>query len=294
MSLSPAPHAAAAAALPTLFVPHGAPTFALKPGAAGAAIARLDGSLPRPRAVIIVSAHWQTPVPTVGSATRLETIHDFWGFPDELYTLRYPASGCPEAAVEVAAALSAAGLPAVLDGERGLDHGAWVPLRLLYPDADVPAIPLSLPLSHPPGGGPQAAWELGRALAPLAARGFLIVGSGSVTHNLRDYQLAWRNGGQTPAYVRQFADWIDARLQAGDTAALLDYRRQAPGSVQAHPSDEHLLPLFVAWGAATAAGTPPTTARLHAGIDDFVIAMDLWAFGSSPSDPLQDAAFLPN
>ncbi len=290
MSLSPATHAAAAATLPTLFVPHGAPTFALKPGAAGAAIARLDGCLPRPRAVIVVSAHWQTPVPTVGSATRLETIHDFWGFPDELYALRYPASGCPEAAVEVAAALTAAGLPAVLDDQRGLDHGAWVPLRLLYPDADVPVIPLSLPQQ----GGPQAAWELGRALAPLAARGFLIVGSGSVTHNLRDYQLAWRNGGQAPAYVRQFADWIDARLQAGDTTALIDYRRQAPGSVQAHPSDEHLLPLFVAWGAAQAATAAPAAKRLHAGIDDFVIAMDLWAFGLSPNDQAPDAAFLPN
>jgi len=204
------------------------------------------------------------------------------------------APGAPDVAARAVELLKNSGLAATPNGCRGLDHGAWVPLRLLYPDADVPVIPLSLPLSQTPGGGPQAAWELGRALAPLAARGFLIVGSGSVTHNLRDYQLAWRNGGQTPAYVRQFADWIDARLQAGDTAALLDYRRQAPGGVQAHPSDEHLLPLFVAWGAATAAGTPPTTARLHAGIDDFVIAMDLWAFGSSPSDPLQDAAFLPN
>lgn len=278
MPHSPAP---AATPLPTLFVPHGAPTFALRPGAAGAAIARLAGQLPRPRAVIIVSAHWQTPMPTVGSAVRPETIHDFWGFPDELYTLRYPASGCPEAAREVAAALAAAGLPAVLDDQRGLDHGAWVPLRLLYPDADVPVIPLSLPLSSTPPGGPQAAWALGRALAPLAARGFLIVGSGSITHNLRDYQQAWRNGGQTPAYVREFADWVDARLHAGDIAALLDYRQHAAGGVQAHPSDEHLLPLFVAWGAAQPAAQPPEVQRLHAGIDDFVIAMDLWAFSAA-------------
>ncbi|WP_371322615.1 class III extradiol ring-cleavage dioxygenase [Dechloromonas sp. ZY10] len=290
MPLSPASDTTTPALLPTLFVPHGAPTFALKPGAAGAAIARLADKLPRPRAVIVVSAHWQTPLPTVGSATRLETIHDFWGFPDELYALRYPASGCPEAAREIAATLSAAGVPVALDNERGLDHGAWVPLRLLYPEADVPVIPLSLPLS----GGPQAAWELGRALAPLSKRGFLIVGSGSVTHNLRDYQMAWRNGGQTPAYVRQFADWVDSQLQAGDTAALLAYRQQAPGGAQAHPSDEHLLPLFVAWGAAQAATATPAATRLHAGIDDFVIAMDLWAFGTSPEQQSPDAAFLPN
>ena len=275
-----------AVSLPTLFVPHGAPTLALEPGAAGAVLSRLGTCLPRPRAVIIVSAHWQTAVPTVGSAPRLETIHDFWGFPDALYALRYPASGCPEAAQEVAATLGAAGLTTMLDAERGLDHGAWVPLRLLYPDADVPVIPLSLPLQ----GGPQAAWALGRALAPLTRRGFLIVGSGSVTHNLRDYQLAWQNGGQTPAYVRPFADWVDARLQAGDTGALLDYRRQAPGGTQAHPSDEHLLPLFVAWGAAQPAAQTPRVQRLHAGIDEVVIAMDLWAF-SSPGDPASDAAF---
>jgi len=257
--------------LPALFVPHGAPTFALRPGAAGAAIAAAARQLPLPRAIIIVSAHWDTAEPTVGYAARPETIHDFWGFPEELYALNYPATGCREAADEVVAAIRAAGLPVASDAGRGLDHGAWVPLRLMFPEADVPVIPLSIQ-SH---GGPQQAYALGRALAPLTAQGFLVIASGNVTHNLRDYQMAWRNGGQTPAYVREFTDWLAERLQAGDIDALLDYRRQSPGGVQAHPSDEHLLPLYVALGAA---GENASTERFHAGIDDYVIAMDAYSF----------------
>ena len=254
-----------------LFVPHGAPTFALRPGAAGAALVRQAQSLPAPRAIVIVSAHWDTAVPTVGFADRLETIHDFWGFPDELYSIRYPATGCREAAEEVVAAIKSAGLPVAKDAERGLDHGAWVPLRLMFPEADVPVIPLSIQSR----GGPQQAYALGRALAPLAARGFLVIASGNVTHNLRDYQLAARSGGQTPAYVREFADWMATRLAAQDIPALLDYRRQAPGAVQAQPSDEHLLPLYVALGAA---GEKAQAHRFHAGIDDYVIAMDAYSF----------------
>ncbi len=256
---------------PALFVPHGAPTFALRPGAAGAALVRQAQSLPLSRAIVIVSAHWDTMLPTVGLADRPETIHDFWGFPEALYALHYPATGCREAAEEVAAAIQAAGLPVERDAGRGLDHGAWVPLRLMFPDADVPVIPLSIQ-SH---GSPQQAWQIGQALAPLATRGFLIVASGNVTHNLRDYQAAARNGGQTPAYVRQFADWIAARLDAGDIPALLDYRRQAPGAVQSHPSDEHLLPLYVALGAG---GENARAERFHSGIDDYVIAMDAYSF----------------
>ena len=256
---------------PALFVPHGAPTFALRPGAAGAAISAKAHALPTPRAIIIVSAHWDTAVPTVGFADRLETIHDFSGFPDELYSLRYPASGCREAAELVVAAIRAAGLPVATDNERGLDHGAWVPLRLMFPEADVPVIPLSIQSR----GGPQQAYALGQALAPLAARGFLIIASGNVTHNLRDYQTAARSGGQTPAYVREFSDWMATRLAAHDIPALLDYRRQAPGAVQAHPSDEHLLPLYVALGAG---GDNAQARRFHAGIDDYVIAMDAYSF----------------
>lgn len=257
--------------LAPLFVPHGAPTFALRPGAAGAALARFAAALPNPRAIIVISPHWDTDVPTVGTADRLETIHDFSGFPEELYRLRYPASGCREAADEVIAKLAASGLAVREDGRRGLDHGAWVPLRLMFPDAEVPIVPLSLQSRR----GPQGAWLLGRALAPLVERGFLIIASGNVTHNLRDFQQAYGAGGQAPDYVREFPEWLAGRLATGDLPALLDYRRQSPGGIQAHPSDEHLLPLFVALGAA---GDGATAQRFHAGIDDYVIAMDAYSF----------------
>lgn len=261
--------------LPTLFVPHGAPTFALRPGAAGAAMRQVASNLPAPRAIIIVSPHWDTAVPTVGSALRPETVHDFSGFPQELYLLQYPATGCPEAAQEVGAAIAAAGLPMQISAGQGLDHGAWIPLRLMFPDADVPVIPLSLQSRN----GTQGAYALGRALAPLVAQGFLVIASGNITHNLRDYQIARQNGGQTPAYVTAFSGWLAERLDAQDLPALLDYRRQAPDGVQAHPSDEHLLPLYVALGAA---GEKCTAERLHAGIDDYVLAMDAYAFSPQP------------
>ena len=260
--------------LPSLFVPHGAPTFALAPGAAGAALKTQAAALQQPRAIVIVSPHWQTEVATVGTADRLETIHDFYGFPEALYAIRYPASGCREGAEVVAAALAAAGLDVRHDRQRGLDHGAWVPLRLMYPDADVPVIPLSLPRT----ATPAEACRLGLALAPLAQQGFLVIGSGSLTHNLRDFQNTFHNGGDGAGYVRAFADWFASHLAAGDVEALLDYRRRAPEAVRAHPSEEHLLPLFVALGA----GGPGAHAhRFHSGIDDYVIAMDAYAFRPS-------------
>lgn len=261
---------------PALFVPHGAPTFALQPGAAGAALERLAQRLPPPRAIVAVSAHWTTAVPTVGTATQLETIHDFSGFPAELYEIRYPATGCPEAAREVAAALEAAAMPVSLDTQRGLDHGAWVPLRLMFPEADVPVVPLSIQ----PRDGTAGAMRLGRALAPLRERGFLVIASGNVTHNLGDYAVASRAGHDTPAYVREFADWVWARLAARDAASLVDYRRHAPHSARAHPTDEHLLPLYVALGAA---GENFEAERVHAGIDSYVLAMDAYAFTARPS-----------
>jgi 4,5-DOPA dioxygenase extradiol len=263
--------------LPSLFVPHGAPTFALRPGAAGAALARQAAALPRPRAVIVVSAHWETTRPTVGTATRLETLHDFRGFPQALDRIRYPATGCPEAARAVGQAINAAGMDADFDAARGLDHGAWVPLRMLFPEADIPVVPLSLQ----PASGPAHALRVGRALAPLRREGLLVVASGNLTHNLRDYFDAGPGGDEPPAYVRRFADWMHRQLVAGDTAALLDYRAQAPDARRAHPSEEHLLPLFVALGAA---GLPYEALRIHAGIDDAVLAMDAFAF-STPGAP---------
>ena len=255
----------------TLFVPHGAPTFALRPGEAGAALVAVATSLPRPRAIVIVSAHWETAQPSVGFAERPETIHDFSGFPEALYDMHYPAMGSREASSEVLDALLDAGFMAQPDARRGLDHGAWLPLRLMFPDADVPVLPLSIQ-SHQ---GPEHHYRLGQALAPLTSQGILILASGNLTHNLSDYHRASMNGGQSPAYVRSFADWMWSRLQAHDLTALLDYRQQAPEAVRAHPRDEHLMPLYVALGAAGEKAIPQ---RLYAGIDDYVIAMDAFAF----------------
>ncbi|KLI98727.1 class III extradiol ring-cleavage dioxygenase [Luteimonas sp. FCS-9] len=258
------------APLPALYVSHGSPMTALAPGRVGTRLAELARDLPRPRAIVVASAHWLAARPRVGGAARPETVHDFGGFPEALYALRYPAPGAPALAQEIAMRLTAEGLRADVDPQRGLDHGVWVPLRLLRPEADLPVVPLSIQ----PALGPAHAFALGRALASLRAQGVLVVGSGSITHNLQD----WRGGddGLQAPYVRPFTDWIEARLRADDLPALLDYRRQAPFAARAHPADEHLLPLFVAMGAA--GGAQLGAHRIEAGIDMGFLAMDLYRF----------------
>ena len=257
--------------LPTLFVPHGAPTFALRPGAAGAALSDLAREIERPKAIIVISPHWETREPTVGSAADLETIYDFAGFPRELYTLTYPAHSDALLAQRVADCLQVAGYPARIDSHRGLDHGAWVPLRMMYPAADIPVIPLSIK-AH---AGAAHHYALGLALQPLADEGFLIIGTGSITHNLRDYMICMHNNLPTPDYVTHFADWINQRLQAHDINALVDFRKTSPDALQAHPSDDHFMPFFVVLGAA---GADAVAERFFAGVDDLVIAMDGYHF----------------
>jgi 4,5-DOPA dioxygenase extradiol len=254
-----------------LFVPHGAPTFALKPGAAGAAMSEVVQQLSPPRAIVVVSPHWDTRIPTVSMATHLETIHDFYGFPPALYELQYPATGCPELAHEVAAALRAAGLEVADDSQHGLDHGAWQPMRHMFPDADVPIVPLSMQSR----GGPAHAFRVGQALAPLAEKNVWVMASGNITHNLGDWQVAASTHGQTPTYVNRFADWVQEKLQANDVGSLLNYRQHSADGRQAHPSEDHLLPLFVALGAAGEGAKPQAFYR---GVSDYVIAMDGYAF----------------
>ena len=254
-----------------LFVPHGAPTFALHPGAAGAAMEQVARSISTPRAIVVISPHWETAAPTVGFATQLETIYDFAGFEPRLYEIRYPATGCPEAAWQVVAALQAHGFAVQHDAQRGLDHGAWMPLRQMFPSADIPVVPLSVQTRL----GPEHAYRVGQALAGLAQQGLLVIGSGNITHNLRDYQMASRAGGQTPGYVQGFADWVCQHLVDKDVAALLDYRQASPVGARAHPSEDHLLPLFTALGAAGADAQP---AAFYRGISDYVIAMDGYIF----------------
>ncbi len=254
-----------------LFVPHGAPTFALNPGAAGAALAHEAQAFESPRAIVVLSPHWETALPTVGTGTQLETIYDFAGFDSRLYDIRYPATGCPEVAKLVVAALQTQGFDVREDPARGLDHGAWVPLRHMFPDADVPVIPLSVQ-TH---GGPAHAYRIGQALSTLAQSRVLVLASGNVTHNLRDYGSARMSGGQTPAYVHTFADWVYAHMVAHDVDTLLDYRRTSADGARAHPSEDHFLPLFTALGAAGPEAQPQAFFR---GVSDYVIAMDGYRF----------------
>ena len=243
---------------------------AVEPGAAGHAWAALGRALPRPRAVLIASAHWTTSVPMLTGNPAPQTIHDFGGFPAELYALEYPAPGDPALATRAVALLKDAGVTAGVDGCRGLDHGAWVPLLHMYAAHDVPVVQVSLQ----PEQGTMHHVELGRALAPLAREGVLIVGSGHTTHNLRDWIANLRRS-EPLRYAQAFADWLDGRLLAHDTAALVDYREQAPDAVRAHPTEEHFLPLHVAWGAA---GEDARVERVVTGFEAGALAMHSWLF----------------
>ena len=256
--------------LPTLFVSHGSPMNAAARTASSDAWAALGRTLPRPRAVLVSSAHWETDVPMLTGSVKPETIHDFGGFPEELYRIRYPAPGAPDLATKAAALLKDAGITAGINGCRGLDHGAWVPVRWMYPDADVPVVQLSLQ----PDRGPAQHVELGRALAPLADDGVLIIGSGHATHNLRDWMSNPRRQEPMP-YAQAFATWLSERLTAHDTAALVDYRKAAPDADRAHPSPEHYLPLLVAWGAA---GDDSAVERSSTGFEAGALANDLYVF----------------
>lgn len=253
--------------LPSLFISHGSPMLALQPGASGPALARLAQQLPRPRAILVVSAHWESRDLRVGSAVTPQTWHDFRGFPAELYQVQYPAPGAPQLAAEVVERLTQAGLPAQLDAERPLDHGAWVPLTLMYPQADIPVVQISLPSQQ----GPALQRRVGQALASLRESGVLLIGSGSITHNLGE--LDWQAGPeQVEPWAQAFRDWVVEKLTTQDNAALDDYRRQAPYAVRNHPSDEHLLPLFFATGAGGQFRVE------HSGFTLGALGMDIYSF----------------
>jgi 4,5-DOPA dioxygenase extradiol len=248
--------------LPSLFVSHGAPTLPLQEIPARAFLQGLEARIGRPKAILAVSAHWETARPEVSAPAVNDTIHDFYGFPKPLYELRYPAPGSAALAARVAELTGAA-----IEPTRGLDHGAWVPLMLAWPAADIPAAQLSLQTE----AGPRHHLELGRQLAPLRDEGVLVLGTGSFTHNLRE--LAWSGGAAAePAWVTRFSDWVDRALVEGRTDDLVDYRRLAPDAVRNHPTEEHFLPLFVAFGAGGRA------VRLHSSSTMGALRMDAYAF----------------
>lgn len=263
--------------LPPLFLSHGSPMTALEPREAGAFMQRLGPAITaafgRPKAILAISAHSLTREPVLLAAARHEAVYDFGGFDPKLNTLRYDAFGAPALAPRVAELLRDAGLPVHTVPDGGLDHGIWTPLRYLFPDADIPV----LPLAWPPNWTPAQLFALGQALAPLADEGVLIVGSGSITHNLRRVFASGRMNVDQPATPEStaFRDWFATRSAAADWDALLDYRTQAPHAALMHPTDEHLLPFYVAAGAA---GRVPGT-RIHQSLTFGDLGMDAFAFG---------------
>ncbi len=267
--------------LPSLFVSHGSPMTAIEPGPTGAFLRRLgpaiDAAFGRPRAIVAVSAHTTAHAPVVLGAARHDTVHDFGGFPEALYRLRYDAPGAPAVAAEVARALLAAGIGAQRIEAGGLDHGIWTALRYLYPEADVPVVPLAWAPAEPPA----AQFALGAALAPLADDGVLMLGTGGITHNLR---LLYATGARPPLDAPEIAEcaafraWVHERAAQRDWEALFDYRRRAPHAAAMHPSDEHWLPWYAAAGAQ---GREAAPLRLHAGVTYGALGMDCYAFGAT-------------
>lgn len=250
--------------LPALFVSHGAPTLAVRPSAARRFLQDLGDELPRPQRILCVSAHWESAQPSVNRTAQPETIHDFFGFSDDLYRLRYPAPGAPDLAEAVGNLVE----NARVDDGRGLDHGAWVPLMLMYPDADIPVCQLSVQ----PDWGTAEHLALGEALRPLRDQGVLILGSGGAVHDLRHFTLG---GTDLPDWAQGFEDWLVNAIEQGDRVAIAGYRADVKSAVQAHPTEEHFLPLAVAMGA----GSPDQTGRcLHRGFEDGALSMAAFLF----------------
>jgi len=254
--------------LPSLFISHGSPMLALEPGDSGPALARLAADMPRPQAIVIVSAHWESAELLVNGNPLPETWHDFGGFPPALFAVQYPAKGMPVMAQHVVDLLAASGLPARIDQNRPMDHGVWVPLSLMYPQADIPVVQVSLPSRM----GPALQTRVGKALAGLREEQVLVIGSGSITHNLRE--LDWHAGPESvEPWAKAFRDWMIEKLVADDDDPLHDYRRLAPNAVRNHPSDEHLLPLYFARGAGG------KFSAAHQGFTMGALGMDIYRFG---------------
>ncbi len=264
--------------LPALFLSHGSPMLALEPGTTGPFLQKLgpaiDDTFGRPRAILAVSAHSLSREPAMLAAAQHQAVYDFGGFPDELYKLQYNAPGAPELATTVQGLLSGAGLPVHRVEQGGLDHGIWSMLRFMYPEADIPV----LPLAWAPNLPPSQQFALGEMLASLRQQGVLVMGTGSITHNLRRVFA----GGRPPTDAKEipesaaFRRWVNERSAARDWDTLFAYRERAPHAQDMHPTDEHLLPWYVAAGAGGREAEPQ---RLHAAVTYGCLGMDVYAFG---------------
>lgn len=258
----------------SLFISHGAPNLVIDDISATEFLRSFGGSLAEPKAILVVSAHFESDTPLVSADRQPDMIYDFRGFEPELYELTYAAPGEPELARRIVERLNKAGLDADLAHDRGYDHGTWVPLMLLYPNAGIPVVQLSVA----PDRGAHHHYRVGEALRGLSDEGVLIIGSGSLTHNLGEFfRGGYEKHSPAPEWVEEFAQWMHDRVQAGEIDALLDYRARAPFAERNHPTEEHLLPFFVAAGAAGSGGK--SGRRVHASHTYGVLAMDAYAFG---------------
>jgi 4,5-DOPA dioxygenase extradiol len=263
------------ATMPTLFISHGGPSIVISDTPARHYLESVSSLVPRPKAIVIVSAHFETHGVTVVTDPSPEMIYDFRGFASELYEMVYPAPGAPELAERVLELLENAGLSPSRLGKRGFDHGTWTPMKLAFPDADIPIVQVSIDPHR------DAAWHyaVGKALSPLREEGVLLVGSGHITHNLRAYFSVMRQGAavdpELAGKVTAFTDWFEEKLKANDSGALLDWKRQAPFPTDNHPTDEHLMPIFFAYGAA---GEHPKAKRVHDSVDNGFFANDSYLF----------------
>jgi 4,5-DOPA dioxygenase extradiol len=245
-------------AMPVLFVSHGAPNIVLSDLPARHFMERLEAEIGRPKAIVLVSAHFETSGVTVVADPKPEMIYDFGGFEPELYTMVYPAPGNPELAAKVAGLLEKAAFDPHIAERRGYDHGAWTPLKLAYPDAAIPVVQVSID----PSRDARYHYALGKALAPLRAEGVLVMGSGHITHNLRAFFMRGRNpelDANIGGWVDAFTEWMREKAEAGDIDSLLDWETKAPFAAENHPEAEHLMPFFVALGA----GAGGTAKRIH-------------------------------
>jgi len=256
---------------PVFFISHGAPTFATEPGQLGPLLQAIGQSLGDSKAVLVVSPHWQSRDVQVMTTAKPDTVHDFGGFPADLYTLQYPAAGQPELATSAAQLLTQAGFTVGLDARRGLDHGAWVPLMHLLPHANVPVLQVSMPTRLTTA----QALQMGQALAALRAQGVVIVGSGSMTHNLYEVR---QPGAQAEPYASEFAAWVRNAVVTRGIAHVVNYRAEAPHAERAHPSEDHFLPLLVALGATSDADRVRV---LDGGITYGVLSMESYVWGLS-------------
>jgi len=257
---------------PALYVSHGSPMLVLENSAAKDFLSGLGKQLGRPKAILVASAHFETDSPRLSADEWPDMIYDFGGFPRALYEMDYPAPGEPALADHAAQLLTKAGLPATTMKERGFDHGTWVPLKLLYPEADIPVVQLSVQ----PDAGAEHHVAMGRALAPLRDEGVLVMGSGSLTHNLAQLSRYGRDpDAQPPDWVTRFGDWANQRIAAGAVDDIAHYRERAPFARENHPSEEHYLPLPFAMGAA---GESARGRRLHTSHQYGVLMMDAYAF----------------